>query len=201
MYTPNFTYVFSEFYKKWHIKNYFGEKTKYGFLKNRDNVYKPKVEKNALVFCYQTLVEDGRIDPKLFFANLAKIKEYANKCRLRAIIKTHPRMSVAHLEKISNDGWEIFDSTTELPIGEITIGYYSSLLSLWAFYKSPVISIKLENHFIPNEVSNYCTLVEINDLMEMEFSFNEQKLQDRSKRVDYLFNFSGKEEFCLNKSH
>ena len=48
LYTPNFSYVYSEFYKKWHIENYFGLDTEYYLLRNRDNIFKPTKNKKHL---------------------------------------------------------------------------------------------------------------------------------------------------------
>tara|TARA_B100002019_G_scaffold248010_1_gene226753 strand:- start:193 stop:1254 length:1062 start_codon:yes stop_codon:yes gene_type:complete len=198
LYTPNFSYVYSEFYKKWHIENYFGLDTEYYLLRNRDNIFKPTKKQKALVFCYQTLVEDGRIDPKIFFKNLDKIKEFAENRSLKPIIKSHPRMSLANRKFLSEEGWEIFDSKTKIPVGHITVGYYSSLLSLWAFYMSPVISIKINNHYTPDEVSSYCFSIEINQLKNFDINVKNEILKQRSERVDFLFNYSGKEKLRLD---
>ena len=107
-------------------------------------------------------------------------------------------MSFANRKFLSEEGWEIFDSKTKIPVGHITVGYYSSLLSLWAFYMSPVISIKINNHYTPDEVSSYCFSVEINQLKKFDINVKNEILKERSERVDFLFNYSGKEMLRLD---
>ena len=197
-YSPDYSFIYSKYYKDWHIKNYFGTYPKYIFLKNRDSLLKPLKLKNTMVFCYQTLLEDGRYDEIFFYKILGKIKLFGDSLGLKPVVKTHPRMSSYNKKKLKSLGWEMFESDANLPIGNFTVGFYSSLLSLWSYYKSPVVSIKLENHFSPPEISLYSNVCNINNLSIRQISISKTLLKERSKKTDYLFNFSGGDGFYIH---
>ena len=165
-YSPNISYVFSEYYKNWHQKYYFGNFTEYKLLRNSNSLFKNVNFKNFLIFCHQTLVEDGRLDFETF-----KIRNY-----------------------YQNNNWLIHDDTKTIPIGEVTLGFYSSLLSFWAFNNKPVISLKLPiKEDVPVEIAEYCFCTDSSEIknLKLEKVLNILDVDKVSKKADYFFNFSG----------
>ena len=196
-YSPNISYVFSEYYKKWHEKYYFGHLTKYKLIRNKDSLLKKVFLKNHLIFCHQTLVEDGRLEFKIFKQHLESVKLFGENNNLELCVKTHPRISYKLKKYYKKNGWLIHEDPETIPIGSVTIGFYSSLLSFWVFNKIPVISINLPTeHDVPNEIYEYCTLTDLNKIKELKLNMIIADLDTNklSKKADYFFNFTGTQE-------
>lgn len=193
-YSPDISYVFSEYYRDWHKKYYFGDFTKYKLFRNSDSLFKNVYLNNHLIFCHQTLVEDGRLDFEIFKIQLESVKDFGKTNNLKLCVKSHPRMSLKIRNYYQNNNWIIHDDTKTIPLGKVTVGFYSSLLSLWAFNNIPVISLKLPiKEDVPSEISEYCFCTDSNKIknLKLEKVLNNMDLNKASKKVDYLFNFSG----------
>ena len=197
-YSPDISYVFSEYYRKWHKNYYFGHFTKYKLIRNNDSLLKNVFFNNHLIFCHQTLVEDGRIAFEIFKIQLESIKEFGKINSLDLCVKSHPRMSVKLRNYYLNNNWIIHDDIKTIPIGEVTVGFYSSLLSLWAYNNKPVISLKLPiKEDMPAEISEYCFCTDSNKIknLKLEKVLNNLNFNKVSKKADYFFNFTGDQIF------
>ena len=193
-YSPNISYVFSEYYKNWHQKYYFGNFTEYKLLRNSNSLFKNVNFNNFLIFCHQTLVEDGRLDFETFKIQLESIKQFGKINNLKLCVKSHPRMSLKIRNYYQNNNWLIHDDTKTIPIGEVTLGFYSSLLSFWAFNNKPVISLKLPiKEDVPVEIAEYCFCTDSSEIknLKLEKVLNILDVDKVSKKADYFFNFSG----------
>ena len=200
-YSPNTSYVFSEYYKKWHEKYYFGHLTKYKLIGNKDALLKKVVLKNHLIFCHQTLVEDGRLEFKVFKQQLESIRIFGENNNLALCVKTHPRISDKLKNYYKKNGWIIHEDLETIPIGSVTIGFYSSLLAFWAFNKIPVISINLPTkEDVPSEIREYCICADLNEIKELKLDIitSDLDVNKLSKKADYFFNFTGTQELELN---
>lgn len=152
---PDYNLIFSKFWKQWHINNYSFPVDAHYLEIGAHDFRKFKFEKNRLedgiVYCYQTLVEDGRIDwsvMKGFYHDFAKF------CRansLRCVIKWHPRGDAKILNYLTkNFNFEVISG--DLVEANYVVGHYSSLLALWGIRGSKIICVKLPGHDIDSSI-------------------------------------------------
>ena len=84
---------FSEYWLEWHIKHYrFSKKSlfimgNYDFFKFK---FSNKYSANYIAYCYQTLLEDGRISEEIMFNFYDSLSKWANKNNYKIIVKVHP---------------------------------------------------------------------------------------------------------------
>ena len=193
IYYPDFAFVYSQYWKNWHKENYFFDKvSSYNFLKNNDaNLKTVKVQKTA-IYCYQTLVEDGRIELQYFKSILNKIIKSVEDAGLKLVIKGHPRMSESSRIFFSNKGIKIIDK--QLPSSGVVIGHYSSLLARWVYEGDKLYLIKLKGHKIPDYLKNLSQ--EVCNISDLTYFLSDIP-KDTNKKIclkeksDFYFNFSG----------
>ena len=103
----------------------------YHFLKNNDADKKTKKVLNTAVYCYQTLVEDGRIEITYFNNLMNQIIKSVESTGLKLVVKGHPRMIKSSIEFFENKGIQIINDF--VPVGGVVIGHYSTLLLRWIY--------------------------------------------------------------------
>lgn len=128
-------------------------------------------------FCYiaQTLIEDGRLDLSKFDPVLNLLKDLNKKHKV--IIKRHPRSSGIY-EKHG------LKTTDKLPLAEVYIGHYSSLLALPLFLNKKVALIPIEGHKIPEYFLVCSTLCESEEsLINLLKKENTRNIEN----IEYVF--------------
>ena len=147
--------VFSDYWKTFHEEIYKINTEYYitGFL---DGLKFNLKTKKGIIYCAQTLVEDGRID-KLTMINFYKeLFEFGIKLNSEIIVKIHPRNSIWTQSIFEKYKFKI--EKKDIPVGMFTIGHYSSLLPIWAINKSPIIIFELRKHPTPDSIMNVSSL-------------------------------------------
>ncbi len=190
---PDYALVFSEYWKLWHVKNYFFNMVhNYHYLKNNDSNRKTKKVVNTAVYCYQTLLEDGRIEIDYFKNLMNQIIKSVESSGLKLVVKGHPRMIKSSIEFFENKGIPIINDI--IPVGGIVIGHYSTLLLRWVYEGDKLFLIPLKGHIIPNYLKELataiCSPIELLDALKSN-QIGKNKLTDFKERSDYYFNFSG----------
>jgi hypothetical protein len=147
--------VLSEYWKQFHKEIYKINSEFFiaGFLDLLKFKSKPV---DGIVYCAQTLVEDGRIDKLTMLNFYQELYDFGNKIAVKIFVKTHPRNSKWTLDIFRSFEFSIF--TKEIPIGIVTIGHYSSLLPIWSINKCPIIIFELKKHPTPESISNVSSL-------------------------------------------
>jgi hypothetical protein len=147
--------VLSEYWKQFHIESYKINSEYFiaGFLDLLKFKSKPV---DGIVYCSQTLVEDGRIDKLTMLNFYQELYDFGNKLAFKIFVKTHPRNSKWTIDIFKSFKFSIF--TKEIPIGIVTIGHYSSLLPIWSINKCPIIIFELKKHPTPESISNLSSL-------------------------------------------
>lgn len=188
---PHFAFVYSEYWKEWHEKTYFfNNNIKYVFLTNNDSVQHEIELENAAIYCYQTLVEDGRIDVNYFQNIFNEIVKVIRENGMELVVKGHPRMSYSTIEFLKSKGVRVISQG--FPRGVMVIGHYSSLLARWVYNEDTLILIKLDGHEIPKTIVNLATSVCAISEFSNILSKKKVKSQNELKLLsEYYFNFSG----------
>lgn len=190
---PDFVSVYSNYWKDWHLKNYFfSNKLNFLYLTNNDSIQEIQEFPNTFIYCYQTLVEDGRIKSSYFFHVMEKIICFANQMNRQLVVKGHPRMSYQSMEFFEQRKIKIV--TKGFPVAEVIIGHYSTLLARWAYEGKKIILIELDGHDIPlilKKMSDATIAIDklTKELIQSMLSL-EKSLQDNQLRANYYFNFS-----------
>ena len=189
---PQYAFVYSEYWKVWHKKNYFFDQTKnYFFLKNNDSEQSVYKLNNSVIYCYQTLLEDGRIDVNYFKEVMNDIIASVNASGLNFVVKGHPRMSNSTKDYFKENCVEVIQSN--FISGGIVVGHYSSLLARWVYEGDILIIVELEGHDIPESIQNLATdICPPENLAKCLKKLDYSKLEDLRMESDFYFNFSGK---------
>jgi hypothetical protein len=188
---PHSAFVYSEYWKRWHNETFFFDNTKsYYLLKNNDTDQNVISLDNSVVYCYQTLIEDGRIDVSYFKKVIHEIIRSVEVAGLNLVVKGHPRMSESTKDFFEEQGVEVLLSG--LPSGGIIIGHYSTLLARWVYEGDVLLLVELEDHVIPEPIRNLatsvCQITEFSRVLTQNVKRDVYELKELS---DYYFNFSG----------
>lgn len=128
-------------------------------------------------FCYiaQTLIEDGRLDVYKFDPVLNLLSALNKKHAV--IIKRHPRSSGIY-EKHG------LKTTDKLPLADVYIGHYSSLLALPLTLNKKVALIPIDGHTIPEYFLKGSTLCESEESL-----INLLKIENprNNENIEYVF--------------
>lgn len=167
---PDQVFFFSEYWKEWHNKYYFcGHHINYSLIGNPDTsryFLEEREDGNSIVYCYQTLVEDGRISEKEMVDFYSKIIQWCSKNKLRLIVKSHPRMSNHFCNYFIRN--KVSFCLEKIPNTPYVIGHYSALLAFWGLKKKYVIVCPLKGHDIPDIISSWAYYVE--DVSNLDLS-------------------------------
>lgn len=190
---PLVAFVYSEYWKEWHNKTFFFNQTKfYYFINNNDSNQSLIRMSNTVVYCYQTLVEDGRIDESYFNTVVNEIISAVKKSNFNLVVKGHPRMSKSRVRTFMENGIPV--EMNKFPTGGVVIGHYSTLLARWAYEGDSLILIDLKGHEIPQLLKDLST--KICSVKDLYFELKNLKAYDKEElknKSDFYFNFSGKE--------
>lgn len=140
--------VFSNYWKSWH-RDIYKLDTNYFVIGTPDlGVFDCKDYGQSIIYCAQTLVEDGRIDEKLMYKFYELLKDYARRIGInKVVVKVHPRNSDKTISMFSSLGFLI--EQENLPLGKIVVGHYSSLLPAWGVKNIPILIVELQGHHTP----------------------------------------------------
>ena len=197
-YLPDYSLVFSEYWADWHKNHYFHpDYDNFTIIGNPDVDRFPvlKVPDNSCCYCYQTLVEDGRIDRDTIFTIITRLKELAQMQEWDFSIKSHPRMSSDMKLWVLDQGITMIDN--EIPLTAVTFGHYSSLLPLWSFHGSVTVIIELPGHDIDESIRNCVDyIVPLPDVDKMVLSELEKKVSQDN--INYYYNYTSVFKMKLN---
>lgn len=187
---PDSAFVYSEYWKKWHINKYFhGNTNNFYFLKNNDldqNIYKLD---NTAVYCYQTLIEDGRINEGYYKNITSQIINSIKDLGMNFVVKGHPRMSESTKKFFQEKEVELV--LNDFPSGGIIIGHYSTLLARWVYEKDLLFLVELKGHKIPESIENLAHTICTAKQLDKEIrKLDESKKETLKKRSDFYFNYS-----------
>ena len=156
--------VLSEYWKKFHQETYKINSNYFiaGFL---DSLKFRTKSVDGIVYCAQTLVEDGRIS-KLVMSNFyQELFNFGIQTTNNIYIKTHPRNSLWTVNCFKDMGFRLVND--DVPVGNVTIGHYSSLLPIWSTNMCPIIIVELPKHATPESILNLASLT-VNTLKEID---------------------------------
>jgi len=151
--------IWSEYWRSWH-EEHWAIVPKIGWFEvgNPDTVkFKTvSVDDESLIYVYQTLVEDGRIDAKKM-NNFYNILESSSRISKKTIhVKWHPRGDEKTKRELISRGFIIHD---DLPKGKYYIGHYSSLLGIAPLMNGHVIIAELDGHPTPKPIREIANIV------------------------------------------
>ena len=189
---PDKALVFSEYWKIWHLKNYFhipGDDFLLIGSPELNRFETTQLPDNYVTYCYQTILEDGRISKDYFIKVLNTIIEKVENGGFSLVIKGHPRMSDDMVEYFRIRGIQLYFDV--LPVTNFVIGHYSSLLPLWVHYGSVVYSIELDGH----DLSSLSDTIRNTSISVSLDKFNldqavDTELDKLQKAVKYYCNFN-----------
>ena len=189
---PDISLVFSEYWAEWHKEHYFNsEYDQFSIVGNPEPTrFEPyEFGSEYITYCYQTLIEDGRIEKKYLLNKIDEIIDWTTKNNKNLIVKTHPRMSEEVQDYLESRKVQLV--LDKLPVTDIVIGHYSSLMPLWAYYGSTVFSLELKDHCANIDESIEKTSISISSLDQIaEYSHNSVSNENRIKKnVKYYFNY------------
>lgn len=167
---PDISGVYSKYWLSWHIDHYsFPQNTLFimGTPDFKKYSFTEKLSEEYVSYCYQTLLEDGRISEKEMFAFYEKLHNWAKKNKVSIIVKVHPLASKQVLKKLENK-YRFQLEFDHIPNTAIVIGHYSSLLPYWGVHGSKVVCVELNGHDIDHSISSWSHV--INDLNELEIN-------------------------------
>ncbi len=157
---PDRAGVFSNYWANWH-------RTHYRFLPSslfvmgtpdfrKQHFSSPRPD-NHIAYCYQTLVEDGRIHQEQMLTFYRDMIDWTTEKKMHLVIKAHPRMSSFFRTWFTEKGIEIESST--VPNVKIVIGHYSSFLSFWGSQGRQVYCVQLPGHDIDPSYTSWAKVV------------------------------------------
>jgi hypothetical protein len=180
--------IWSEYWGSWH-KKYWAMEPEDGWLivGNPDTLKFNQVEidDDGLVYIYQTLVEDGRIDinqMNRFYDNLQIV---AKRLKKTVHIKWHPRGGKNILSGLVSRGFKIH---SDFPKADLYIGHYSTLLGVAPILGGHVIAVELEGHLIPESIRqiSYKVVEDVDELGSAIDDFNQHSLPKKSEAIYYF---------------
>lgn len=171
--------VFSSYWKSWH-RHHYRLNCKFSVVGSPDfiNAEFFPVEQ-SFVYCAQTLVEDGRIKWDVMKAFYDEFKVFAEKEKRKVVVKVHPRNSDFTRTYLQQLGFTL--SEDRIPLGEIVVGHYSTLLPIWSLNGVPIVIRELPEHRTPRAIKNIASA--------FRCSLNGYSCDDLivSKNVNYYF--------------
>lgn len=168
---PDLSMVFSEYWKGWHIDNYaFPHDMPYltiGSPDFRKFKFSDMNCNGVVIYCYQTLIEDGRIDKKDMYKFYLELHNFCNLHGFKCLIKSHPRGDSHNLNYLEHVlGFSILEGVLINP--EYVIGHYSSLLAFWGIRGCKILCVKLPGHDIDSSISPWVNVY--NSLDDVDFA-------------------------------
>lgn len=161
--------IWSKYWKSWHEEHWaMNPNSGWIVLGNPDTEKFKMVDVNEfdIVYIYQTLVEDGRIDANIMNKFYNALSDLAKVTGKSVHVKWHPRGDPEVLERLTKFGFLIH---TDMPKGHLYIGHYSSLLGLVPMVGGHVVVFELEGHPTPISIKKISNELvgKISDLNEI----------------------------------
>ena len=181
--------IWSEYWDSWHHEHWAMQpEDGWVIVGNPDTVKFKQVEVDdgGLVYIYQTLIEDGRIDVKLmnqFYDNLQIIA----KSVMRTVhVKWHPRGDKKILSELIDRGFRIH---SDMPKSDLYIGHYSSLLGMVPLLGGQVIAVELDGHPTPDPIKNISYKVVKNAINDLGVTIEECQRSNTPKYSEAVYYF------------
>lgn len=179
---PDEAFYFSPYAKAWHDEYYFDTPLRFRYVGYPD-LAKYRAEKLAegtVVYCYQTLVEDGRVDKREFVSAVDDLAEWCVSANRSLIVVPHPRWDFNILRSLvtSRPNIVIWKNVDSLPLGSLVVGHTSGLLPWWGHHKCCVVSLILKGLSIPEFISSWCpSVASCSELNELSHTIDIPKLE------------------------
>jgi hypothetical protein len=180
--------IWSEYWQAWH-KEHWGMDPRGGWLivGNPDTVKfkQVQVDSGSIVYIYQTLVEDGRIDRKLMMQFYDCLESAATNTGKSVYVKWHPRGDREIRDGLIARGFVIFN---DMPKADMYVGHYSSLLGLVPAIGGHVIVFELDGHVTPEAISKIaCEVVyNLSDFKKTVEDFDATLPSKKSEAIYYF---------------
>ena len=177
---PDRAAVFSTYWRQWHHNHYrFPQRIMFetGTPDLKKFKFSEKYPANTVAYCYQTLLEDGRVSREVMFGFYERMLDWAKKNRLTIVLKAHPRGASENFAWFSARGIPI--EHRSVPDTEVVIGHYSSLLAYWGMNGRKVFCVELPGHKIPDSLASWALVV--SDLSEIDLNLRVNVDDCRSK--------------------
>jgi hypothetical protein len=162
-------------------------------LNKQDKLINP--ERESVIYICQTLVEDGRLEPKMFESYLERLHRCAQNFEGDFYLKLHPRSDLSLYAKFQELDNVII--THKFPIGDIYISHYSTLLSVSVYLKKKILLVQFPGHDVPEafehmakNVINYDEEINLNEIegftsidTDYYYKYHEEPYGEIAKRI------------------
>ncbi|QQS05316.1 MAG: hypothetical protein IPK50_00045 [Fibrobacterota bacterium] len=158
---PDRAAVFSDYWGRWHETHYAfpeGSWFSMGTPDFRRYSFGPARSDDVVAYCYQTLVEDGRIAWSVMESFYQDLVGWASRGGFCLVVKAHPRSKPQYLDWFRSRGIEIV--VDHVPNTSKVVGHYSSLLAFWGIHGRSVLCVRLPGHEIDPSIASWSTVVE-----------------------------------------
>lgn len=153
--------VFSAYWRDWHVLHYAFDGdtlTSIGTPDLAKHKFGNALPNDHVAYCYQTLVEDGRISKEIMYAAYRQLAHWSETNRRVIVVKTHPRGSREHFGFLQSLGFVL--ETDVIPNTEMVIGHYSSLLAFWGLAGRRVVASRLPEHDVHESIAPWAEVVD-----------------------------------------
>jgi hypothetical protein len=158
---PDIAAVISDYWKAWHLEHYRFLSSRFYVMGLPDfwkQTFSSEVIPNSIAYCYQTLVEDGRIDENVMKSFYPQLIAWTKAKGLTLQVKGHPRMDPAFRAYFQNQGITV--EMAKVPDTRWVIGHYSSLLPFWGARGRQVYCVNLPGHQIDPSFATWVNAVD-----------------------------------------
>jgi hypothetical protein len=182
--------IWNEYWVVWH-KEHWRMNPRNGWLivGNPDTVkfnhFDVEVDGGSIVYIYQTLVEDGRINLKLMTEFYDGLQSAAKNTGKSVYVKWHPRGDCEIRDRLIARGFLICN---DMPKGDMYVGHYSSLLGLVPVIGGHIIIFELDGHVTPEAISKIASKVvfNVNDFKKVVEGFDASWPSKKSEAIHYF---------------
>ena len=144
---PDQSVVFSPYWADWHCEFYKFPNSNIlpvGATDFRKFEFGEVFDDSYFCYCYQTLVEDGRINKGLMLTFYDELDTWRRNRKMSVVVKWHPRGSPKFQHYLVSLGWLIMED--KIPNTKAVVGHYSSLLAYWGIHGRSVVTVDLPGH-------------------------------------------------------
>ena len=171
---PDTAAVISDYWKNWHLDYYRFRPSAFYVMGLPDfwkQQFSPEPVPQGIAYCYQTLVEDGRIDAGIMLAFYKDLLRWVKANGLALQVKGHPRMNPVFRDYFLEQKVPVEMAT--IPDTRWVIGHYSSLLPFWGARGRQVYCVRLPGHDIDPSFTSWTQIVDqVADIDLAPFDFS-----------------------------